>query len=226
MRKYFITGISRGIGKELFLSLGRTNHVVGLSRLQISYNYNHDTSQVIYSDLNNIDKIIKLNISEYFVKTDDIVFINNAARIEPINPIEDVEIQELLSSFNVNVFSVFIILQKLIKLNLKKELYILNLDTGAAEKPIPGWAAYCSSKSTIHMILDVLKTENIKKVKIRHYDPGIVDTDMQEYIRSRSKKSFPLVEMFRKHKNNNVLKEANDVAKEIIDIINEDCNIS
>jgi benzil reductase ((S)-benzoin forming) len=225
MRKYFITGISKGIGKELFLLLSQTNNVVGLSRLNISYKYNTNNAQIIYLDLCNVNKLLEFEITDYFNETDDIIFINNAAKIEPINIIENITIQEVLSSFTVNVFAVFIFLQKLIKLCTNKQLYVFNLTTGAADKPIPGWSVYCSSKSAIHMILDVLSVEKENTIKLRHYDPGVVDTEMQEYIRSRKEDNFPLVEKFTNYKNENKLRKASEVANEIIDIINEDCNI-
>src|SRR3546814_9460623 len=94
-------------------------------------------------------------------------------------------------------------------------LHVLNISSGAAIRPLPGWGAYCASKAAIRHFFDVAEAEQTIDLSVRHFDPGVLDTRMQEQIRSSSSDDFPLVEKFVSLKMSGSLKSPMDVAIEI-----------
>jgi NAD(P)-dependent dehydrogenase (short-subunit alcohol dehydrogenase family) len=61
---------------------------------------------------------------------------------------------------------------------------VVNVSSGAAEKAIPGWSAYCAAKAALTHFTRILAAEEpeIVAVSLR---PGVVDTAMQEAIREK-----------------------------------------
>src|SRR3546814_17816377 len=63
-------------------------------------------------------------------------------------------------------------------------LHVLNISSGAAIRPLPGWGAYCASKAAIRHFFDVAEAEQTLDLSVRHFDPGVLDTRMQEIGRA------------------------------------------
>ncbi|EFC39658.1 predicted protein [Naegleria gruberi] len=64
---------------------------------------------------------------------------------------------------------------------------ILLVSSGAATRAIDGWSAYCTSKAALNhfgMCLDLEERKQEKPVGILSIRPGVVDTQMQEQIRT------------------------------------------
>ena len=72
---------------------------------------------------------------------------------------------------------------------------------------------YCAGKAYINMFLRVFSKEN--EVPVVLYDPGVVDTKMQEIIRNSSVHDFPQVETFKNFHSSHRLNSPNDVAEDI-----------
>ena len=99
---------------------------------------------------------------------------------------------------------------------------IVNISSGAARRAIAGWSAYCAAKAALEMATRVAALEaatNDATLSICSLAPGVVDTDMQGLIRGISEKDFPDVERFRALKTDNALRDAHDVAREIVTLI-------
>lgn len=60
---------------------------------------------------------------------------------------------------------------------------VLHIGSGAAYFPVSGWAAYCVSKAGLAMLTHCWQLEN-PELAITSVMPGIIDTPMQELIRS------------------------------------------
>ena len=83
---------------------------------------------------------------------------------------------------------------------LGRPTVILQLSSGAAESPYPGWSGYCSAKAAVEMWVKTVAVEipeGDDLVRVAAVRPGIVATEMQAEIRSSTSAAFPNVERFR-----------------------------
>lgn len=221
MNTFILTGITRGLGKSLSKELTKNDYVkdkkVFISR----------QSPVVsvdpFIEYLNIDlSEEKIDFSKIILAedTERVVFINNASVIEPIIKTLDISLKDIDVPININFKAPFRLAQHL-ALEAKRigaYLSIINITTGAASRPIKGWLAYCTSKAAIKMAFDVLVEEN-ENIDVIHYDPGVMDTDMQTIIRSSSKDKMPDVELFQSFKQEEKLKSPDEVAQRICEII-------
>jgi len=61
---------------------------------------------------------------------------------------------------------------------------IINLSSGAAHRPLEGWSAYCAAKAGTAMLTAAVALEaGDGGVRVYGFQPGVVDTSMQERIR-------------------------------------------
>lgn len=219
MAKLFIvTGSSRGLGKELFEVILKKNHyVVGVSRKRSKGSENVQ-EHYFYADFTVNDFEITTIVEDIFLKQDitEIILINNAGVIEPISKMEQIEdFQEVENHINVNYLAPIKLVNQILKIKGDRLLKIINISTGAAKRPIAGWALYCSSKVAISMYLKTIELED-NNVFLEEIDPGIMDTDMQKIIRNSNEEDFPLVQDFISYKENNKLKSPKEVANQIL----------
>jgi NAD(P)-dependent dehydrogenase (short-subunit alcohol dehydrogenase family) len=62
---------------------------------------------------------------------------------------------------------------------------IVNVSSGAAVNPVAGWSAYCAAKAGLDMLTKTAALElRGTPITVNALHPGMVNTDMQEDIRS------------------------------------------
>lgn len=219
-----ITGISQGLGEELFNLLSKKNvKIVALSRRFLDNQYLLEKSknniQLCMVDLSNITDVEKV-LDELSLE-DDIIFINNASKITPIDSIQNISNDDIVNSITTNFITPALIVKKL---SNKKSLFIINLSTGASKRAIQNWSLYCSTKAGIEMFFNVIADDEHKNIEVVNFDPGVMNTNMQQQIRNSK---FNDVDVFKSYKSKNILKDTKDVAFEIYEryikekIINE-----
>ena len=214
---FIITGTTKGLGKALFNILRDDNIVLTINRQEIIY---EDYNINLYIDLSNIS-LTKINEFEKILATmlvqdiKKVIFINNAFTMGTLAKIDALNNGEILTSFNTNVISSFLLIKSFI--NKTKELpinkKILNISSGAAKKAIDGWSVYCISKSAMEMFIETIKIE-FNDFECFNIDPGVMDTQMQSKIRNFEDSSYHeyFINLFK----NKELKESDEVAKDII----------
>jgi benzil reductase ((S)-benzoin forming) len=110
-------------------------------------------------------------------------------------------------------------------------LRIVNISSGAAVRPFPGFAGYGSSKAALRMAGMVLAAESESPgrraqrrgdLAILSFEPGVVDTEMQMTARSKSPEEFPWVDTFRAFVTQGVLVQPAAVAAEIAQFLEAD----
>lgn len=224
-RHIFITGANKGLGFYLYKNIcfmenskitiiGRNNHPNINKKDSFE---KHDLSKLPKKGFNVEKKIL------------DIIFISNAGIIEPIIPATSQNYKALHKNHMINFYSPNYISSFLAKISKTRKipLYILNISSGAASKPIAGWSAYCSSKASIIMALNCLEAEN-ERVKVMHIDPGIMNTNMQKTIRTTTSENMKDVKKFIGFKKNKKLLDPSKIATKIIknlkSFINENSN--
>jgi benzil reductase ((S)-benzoin forming) len=224
MDYYFITGTSRGIGKALsdLLLTKENTKVFGISRTKTIENSNYSHIKMDLSDFSAIEKFKFPNLEN----AKEIYLINNSGILGPVKQTGRLNNGDILKTFMVNSIAPAILMNSFIKnyadYSVKK--IILNISSGAGRHVIESWATYCSSKAALDMFSKVAADEQklfVKNpVKIFSVAPGIVDTQMQDEIRTYSKEDFHKVGSFIDYKNNNLLTSTEETAIKIIYLIN------
>ena len=108
----------------------------------------------------------------------------NAAKIEPIGSIENLDEEEWLESVQLNLTAPFRLARRLIPSLVKSRGRLITVGTGAATQPIPSWSAYCTSKAALLMLVRVIAAEK-SEITAFSFGPGVVNTAMQKTIRER-----------------------------------------
>lgn len=225
MKAIIITGTSRGLGKGFFDALhDKKYRLVCIARTFLHYQKElaePEKIELIKFDLDNIHNITDiLNKSTILNMRDnkEILFINNAGVVSPIGKVGKFDSDDIVESINVNFISPVLITNFLCQLcdRNKMKLSILNITTGAADRPIAGWSIYCSTKSATKMFFNAMVEE--REIYLNNIDPGVMDTPMQQEIRSVDNSDFPLVEIFKLFETNNELKNPHQVALNILSL--------
>jgi benzil reductase ((S)-benzoin forming) len=218
----FITGISKGLGASLFSNITKLKdyYVIGVGRNftddQLALSRSNENFKIMFCDFGYKPSI---NLKELdLTKFDEMIFINNAGTIEPIRKVGSLgDFEDIQKHININLTSVIYFINCIISFKKRETpLKILNITSGAAEKPIQGWSLYSSTKKGIKTFLNSLKEESTI-IDVHHIDPGVMDTEMQKSIRNSNPKDFPLVNDFRDFYLKGELKTPDQVALSIVE---------
>jgi len=217
----FITGISSGIGKaflEYYLKQDVIVTGIGRNNPQLKGNYSF-----LECDFSNLSKVKALSLKS---EDDELLLINNAGTIGAIKRVSDQHVSDLDEVMTVNAIAPMLLCQKIIQENPGKKISLLNISSGAANRAIPSWASYCSSKIALDRFSETLQLEEEeKKSNIRVYSvaPGVVDSKMQEKIRSAAPVDFSSLTNFKLlHENNELLQPYLVVSKLVSLLTKED----
>ena len=197
-----ITGGGTGIGRALaerFAKKGWLVTIVGrrLNLLQEVAQENPDKITFISADVGKIQDRQKI-VNEAKGTLDFLV--HNAAVLGPVGPILDQNPENWRTHMATNVEGPLFLTQALLP-NLVQNSRVIHISSGAAHQGIPGWGMYCTSKAALYMLGQLLKDELAQRnIWFGSVRPGIVDTPMQEEIRTLDPENFPRVEQFRQYK--------------------------
>lgn len=240
MRHAVVTGVSKGLGESIAKLLMESGiHVTGISRsmnnkLTELASANNVTYQHFSCDLGDMEETEKTfqQISEdiFSQEPDTVYLVNNAGVLEPIDKSMNTESADVAHHIQVNTTTPIILTNLFLKKAAERDVRFIStaVTSGAAERPVYGWSAYCSSKASINMFTrtaaleqDELKTQS----KVIAFSPGIMDTDMQERIRQSDKDAFIEVDQFRGYKQNNQLKDTDTVGGVLVDILTDETSV-
>lgn len=199
MKKVFIvTGTTRGLGKEMVRQvLELSSHrVISLSRRLVDdlseqanlIHFNLDLSKP------GADPLFPDIIS--YLEGHEVIFINNAAIIEPINNIGELPEEDIIRHVYVNMLSPILLINRLEPFLKSEKVTFLNITSGVVHNVIAGWSLYSSTKSAMDAFFDTLAKEHAGW-EIISVDPGVMDTGMQEKIREGNFKDKKRFELFK-----------------------------
>lgn len=218
MKNVILTGPSKGLGRCLLqgMLLLPDVRVFGVGR-----NFFPEEEEEKYTHIHwDLEKPEDMPYLPTEVVKAPLVLLNNAGTVEPIGSIGALPEQALQRAVQVNFLSPMLLCNQLVQFCHKncQRLKIINISTGAANYPIVGWGAYCSTKAAFKMFLDVLAQQEKDGglVEVIHIDPGVMDTGMQEKIRGANADDFPRVAEFQAFKAQGKLRKPEEVAESII----------
>lgn len=234
MRYAVITGASRGLGESIAKLLLKE----GMQVITVSRSESNDVKQSAcgsgyqhYScDLGSAEQVhdVFSDITEIVFKDAEHVYlINNAGVIEPIEIAGSLDYGQLLANVQVNLTAPVSISNLFLQKAKEAEISttIINVTSGAAERPIQGWSMYCSTKAAINMFTQTagLELKNAgNPSKIIAFSPGIMDTDMQTTIRSSSAEAFADLQTFKNYKESGSLRSPDTVADALVKLLLKD----
>ena len=171
-----ITGGNKGLGKALIdIALKDPDiKIISISRSLHKDHLNLSEKKLILITkdlltLKNVEKELSLE-KHYKTITEELVFINNAATIFPIEKIGDFDEKEILKNIQVNTATSILLTNHLLRYKMKqKKLKILNISSGASQRPILGWSLYCSMKAANEMFFNTLKLQESTNKEIEIY---------------------------------------------------------
>jgi len=218
-----ITGTSSGMGKEISIILAKNGYLVyALSRKNITFK---DKNIIpIKSDLKSINKLKKV-----FNKIDSIDVLINNAGYGLVSTVEDMQENQMIEQFEVNVFALLRVTKLAIPKMKNKEGIIINISSFLGKIGLPLFTLYNASKYAVEGITDSLRYE-LKDFNIRVHSimPGFFDTEFaksnlvvnENIDKNLDYKNFvdnlipTILEQINRGEN------AKDVAKLVIEIIN------
>ena len=188
MKNVLITGTSSGIGLELLKIYSKNGfNIISLSRSDLPatesslVGVNHFNFDISKNE--NIETLIDLIKNKY--KSVD-VLINNAGQLIS-KPFEELSKDDFYSVFDINVFSIAYLIQKLLPF-FNKESHVVNISSIGGvigSSKFPGLAAYSASKGALNILTEVLAEEYKESgPKFNSLSLGSVNTPML-------KKAFP-----------------------------------
>lgn len=226
---WVVTGASKGLGygfaKEL-ADQGKT--VIGIARdstdLEMAGANLAEVSPesiVIACDLNK-ETDIENTASTILSRVKSIEgMIHNAGQIGPVVSMENVSQDDWSDLIKVNLLSVQSLTQKLLPLMKHTEqTRVTTISSGASQRSIESWSAYCVSKAGLDMWTKCLAAEGKKyNISAISFAPGIVDTGMQKDIRSSDPNDFPAHSNFVDYYRNGDLTDPITTSKLMIPLI-------
>lgn len=227
MRKFFITGSSKGIGRAIteLLLQEPDAEVTGISRTNTIENKRFIHKSVDLEDVIQLVAVVDRIFNDH-TDFEEVVLINNAGYLGDIKYLGEIDHQEFIKVMNVNIIAPAILMNAFIRAykDAVSKKVIINIGSGAGRHPYDGWGAYCSSKAAVDMLSEVGDMENSVRqngFRIVSLAPGPVDTQMQEVVRSTSVEDFSQIHKFIALKESGQLPKIEETAEKIISFISK-----
>lgn len=115
--------------------------------------------------------------------------IANAGILDPVDSIENSDVSKWRKLFDINFFSVVLLVQAALPHLKKTHGKVVAVLSGASTSPYYGWAAYGASKAALNHFISTLVEENLD-ISAISVAPGVVATNMQKDIREKFGKNM------------------------------------
>ena len=223
MRLAFITGVSRGLGFALAKSLLALDYqVIGIGRsshTELDQNIQYQFIACDLSSKNICSDIGRQLEKQANIELQQLILINNAATAAPVGVMGDMSDDEIILSLQLNLTSAIQFANLFCRCfsAVSCDKRIVNISSGAAFTAIPGSGVYCIAKAGLEMLTKSIAVETDHHgVTAMSIQPGVIDTDMQTWLRQQDAKALPSVDMYQGFHDQHQLISAGIVAENII----------
>ncbi|MGB7207107.1 MAG: SDR family oxidoreductase [Pyrinomonadaceae bacterium] len=183
-----VTGASSGIGRATALLFAKNGaHVVAVGRIQSELGSLRDdarqadgTVRTHLVDITEVSQVDRLMIEtiEHFGKIDVLV---NSAGIIKNGSIEDTTLDDWDKMMNVNLRSMFYLMQKCVPFLVESKGNIVNVSSVTGMRAFPNVLAYCVSKAATDQLTRCTALELAPKgVRVNAVNPGVVITNLHK----------------------------------------------
>lgn len=198
-----VTGVSRGLGEALALDLlQRGWRVLGIAR--------HDSPRLAHAgyafaavdlaDAQHLEARLAPSFSAAAARAPSAaVLVNNAAGAGPVGVFGALHGPDIAASIALNLAAPAVLANLFCRVFVDAacDRRIVNVSSGAAVRTLAGGGVYCIAKAGLEMATRVIGDEHatgtLRAITLR---PGIIDTQMQVYMRSQSSAALPSVDLF------------------------------
>ncbi|MBV9584353.1 MAG: SDR family oxidoreductase [Alphaproteobacteria bacterium] len=190
----FVTGASRGIGAHAAMALVEAGAAVTLiardggraAEVAASIAAQGGTAAALTCDVSDYAAAAQA-VDEAQRRFGPLhALINNAGVIEPIARLADADPAAWARNIEINLVGAFNAIRAVLPgMMAAGGGTIVNLSSGAAERPLEGWGAYCAAKAGMAMLTRQIALETAgSNIRVFGFRPGTTDTDMQVAIRA------------------------------------------
>jgi NAD(P)-dependent dehydrogenase (short-subunit alcohol dehydrogenase family) len=214
-----ITGTSTGLGNGLtkhYLKQGHT--VYGTSRKTDDSLNKLNNFEFLSQDLIKFDEV-KEKISGFLknVQSLDLVILN-AGKLNEIKDLKETSLDEIKTIMDINVWANKILIDTLTA-QVRDIKHIVAISSGAAVSGARGWNAYSISKAALNMLIDLYAKE-LSNIHFTALAPGLIDTNMQDYIYNYADdEKFTVVKTLKKAKGTDQMPKTDEAARIISEAI-------
>jgi NAD(P)-dependent dehydrogenase (short-subunit alcohol dehydrogenase family) len=219
-----ITGAGRGLGRAITLAMSREGANVtlmsrSLNELEAVAGRIRDgggTCLVSRGDVSRLEDVTRTvkQAAERFSSVD--VLVNNAAVIGPVRLLDDADRKAWEKTIDINLNGAFFCARAVLPFMIRNRGgKIINISSGLGQMPFPRFCAYSVSKAGIIQLTRSLSEEfRPMNIQVNAIDPGVMDTGMQEQIRSLGPAVLgtAVYENFMEYKKTRHLKDPAEVA--------------
>jgi benzil reductase ((S)-benzoin forming) len=235
-RLAIVTGTTAGIGRAVAIDLlTRGWRVVGFARRSAAIAHErYEHVEIDLAEPADAAVAIALTVGERLGdrRWRRVGLVNNAASGGLLGGVENVPPDAFVRLLALNVVTpVWLMGFVASKSHLDAAVRIVNLSSGAALNAFPGLSAYASSKAALRMAGLVLAAEVASgerrtpapaDLAILSYEPGTVDTAMQETTRAVPREVYPWVGVFHQFAAEGLLIAPERPAAEVADFLEAD----
>lgn len=229
MRRFIITGCSRGLGLALTqAAIDDGGRVAGLARHQPAPLDDRGRFSLIEADMTDScqlhGKLAHALTALGSDRSQSLTLINNAGVVTPMVPAGDYAAEEVCQALAINLTAPILLTNAFLQLApaFADRLRILNISSGAARQVYPGWGIYGAGKAGLDHF-----TRHVAAEQARHPHgaqavalyPGVIDSDMQQTIRAADSDGFPMKPRFDALKRDGALASPAETARRILDYL-------
>jgi benzil reductase ((S)-benzoin forming) len=228
---FVVTGTSRGLGAAIAQQLIAPGHVLlGLSRRANDALAAQALAAGVAFEQWNVDLAAPVEVAARLQawlalqdagRFDGATLINNAAALTRIGPIDACSDAELSSAMRVGIEAPLLLAAAFLRATRgwRAAKRVLNISSGLGRRAMAGQAPYCASKAGMDHLSRALALDEALRpdgAKVVSLAPGVIDTEMQVYLRAGDPAGFPDRANFVGLKDNGQLTSPRDAAARVL----------